>query len=292
MDNLREELEQQFASAETQSGDVPSTNGAEEQTNGQPPAEVDEWSVAPKSFKQEYQDSFKTLPQNWRQYLIEREKQVEKGFSDLGNKNNSYKYIDDIFNGRQQRLAPNGITNSKEYFSLLAAIEDGLVKNPAKTIKDLSDAYGVDLNTQQQQPNEFMQQLKQLRNTVDQQQAYLNAQREQSAANEVNAFVGAKDETGNPKHPYFEDVKADMIQLLDKGVVSSLEDAYNRCIWTNEAVRNKLLAAKSKAELDAKVANAEKAKNAGFNPSSKATAPLKELSLHEELEQKFNELAN
>lgn len=288
--DLRDEIEQQFASAETQSNDV-QTNDVEEQTQVQPTAEVDEWSVAPKSYKQEYQDNFKTLPQNWRQYLLEREKQVEKGFSDLGNKANSYKYIDDIFNGRQERLSQSGINNSKDYFSLLANIEDGLENNPAETIKSLASAYGVDFNVpQEQQSNALMQQLKYLQATVNQQQAYFNAQQQKNANDEVNAFVNAKDDNGVVKHPYFEDVKDQMIQLLSKGVVSSLEDAYNHCIWANETVRNKLIAEKSQADLNAKVVNAEKAKAAGFNPTSKATAPEKELTLRQELEKRFNDL--
>ena len=99
MSDLREELEQNFASAETQSEIA--SNVKEEQPQVQEPAVIDEWMDAPKSYTKEYQDKFKELSPEWRKHLIEREKQVERGFSDLGNKVNAFNWVNDAYDSRQ-----------------------------------------------------------------------------------------------------------------------------------------------------------------------------------------------
>ena len=82
MSDLRDELEQGFSSVETQSETQTISDNVEEQPVSQEPAVIDEWMDAPKSYTKEYQDTFKTLSPDWRKYLIEREKQVERGFSE------------------------------------------------------------------------------------------------------------------------------------------------------------------------------------------------------------------
>jgi hypothetical protein len=280
MSDLRDELEQQFTSADTQST---TANNDVEEHQEETVANVDEWLDAPKSYTKEYQGTFKDLPQDWRKYLIEREKQVEKGFSDFGNRVNSYKVYDDAFNSRQDRLKQAGINSAKDYFNLLTRIDDGLATDPNATIQALSEAYGIS----QQPTSDLEQRLRSIQQTVEAQQQYFAQQQKQAVEKSVADFASAKDEAGNPKHAYFDEVRADMAQLIQTGVAKDLEDAYNKCIWSNEAVRNKLIAEQSKANLQNKLNEAERAKKAGFNPQSKTTAPERELSLREELERQF-----
>jgi hypothetical protein len=101
---------------------------------------------------------------------------------------------------------------------------------------------------------------------------------------EYDAFINAKDENGNLKHAYFDDVKEEMAKLFNAGLATNFEDAYNRAIWSVESVRNKIIADKTKTELANKVTEANKSKTAGFEPSSKNDATPKELSLREEIE--------
>lgn len=281
MSELREDLENQFTSAETQSNE----NGAEEQQDSAV-ANVDEWLDAPKSYTKNYQESFKTLPQDWRKYLIEREKQVEKGFSDFGNRVNSYKFYDDAYNSRQDRLSKAGINSSKDYFNLLTRIDDGLSTDPQATIKALSDAY----NVTQAPENEFENRLRSIQQIVEAQQAYFAEQQKQAANKQVDDFANAKDDSGNLKHPYFDEVRADMAKLINGGICEDLDSAYNHCIWANESVRNKIVSEQSKFNMQNKMAEVEKAKQAGFNPKSKSVMPERELSLREELEKQFENI--
>lgn len=286
MSELRDELEAQFASAETQSDNAQKVDETEEQTQTTP-AEVDEWLNAPAAYTQDRKDNFKNLPQDWRKYLIEREKQTEKGFSDFGNKINSYKYVDELFNGRQDRLRAAGFNNAKDYFDFLALVDDGMATNPQATIKELSTFYGVGDATPNSNDNELLMRLNAQERQLQQLQSSLQGDK---IKREIDAFVNSKDDAGNPKYPYFNDVKQNIGILMDRGVCKTLEEAYNQSVWANEEVRKKLIDAQQKAELNAKTEAAEKAKQAGFSPTSKATAPERELTLREELEKQFDEL--
>ena len=288
MSDLREELEQGFSSADKQSEtQVTTGNAVEEQTTSQEPAVTDEWMDAPKAYKQEYQESFKTLSPEWRKYLIDREKQVERGFSEQGNKLSSYKWADDVFSTRQERLGQMGFTKAQEYIEHLTAIDDALAKDPVGTLRALSEAYGVDINNNDQISNSFAKRIAEMEQSLANQQAYIRQQQTQTANQAFEDFTNAKDDAGNLKHPHWEEVRSDMANLIQKGICTTLEDAYERAIWSNKDVREKMIAAQAKAELESKVAAADKAKEVAFSPKSKQTAPERDLSLREELEAAF-----
>lgn len=287
MSDLRDELEQGFSSAATQSEPQTTGNAVEEQPISQASAVTDEWMDAPKAYTKEYQESFKTLSPEWRKYLIEREKQSEKGFSELGNKLNAYKWTDEVFGNRQERLGKSGFQNPREYFEHLTAIDDALDKDPAATLLELSKAYGVDFNDTEQYSNSLQKQLSEMQQSIAFQQAYIRDQQTRTANQAFDDFIKAKDEAGNPRHPYWEDVRTDMIRLIKNGISPTLDDAYERAVWSDKSVRDKMIAAQTNAELNSKVAAAKTAKEAAFSPKSKQTEPARELSLREELEAAF-----
>lgn len=285
---LEEELEQKFTSAEQQSESSATGMDIEEQPQ-ETTAEVDEWLNAPKSYKKEYQEAFKDLPQNWRKHLITREKEIERGFSDFGNKVNGYKYIEDAFNSRQERLKAMGLNNHREYNDYLYQIDDAMQADPLATIKLLADAYGVNVGaTEQAADSQLRLQLNQMQQTLNAQQQYIQEQKDYTIQNAIREFVEAKADDGGLKHPYYEDVKLDMGALLKGGLAKDLSEAYNKAIYMNENVREKVIAGQAKAELQAKANEAQKAKLAGFQPKSKITPPEKELSLDEMLERNFD----
>lgn len=291
MSDLRDELESGFSSAEEQSEtQINSGNDIEEQPTGQETAVTDEWMDAPKSYTKDYQESFKTLSPEWRKYLIEREKQVERGFSEKNNRLDAYKWADNVFNTRQERLAKMGLTKAQDYIDHLASIDDALDANPAEAIKAIADAYGVNFGETNNSLAEMQRQIALMQQSIQAQQGFIQNQQNQAVQNEFEAFTTAKDDAGNLKHPYFEDVRADMAAILKAGGAKNLTEAYERAIWTNEAVRQKLIEASVQEKLNSKVLEAGKAKEAGFNPKSKAQGEVREMSLREELESKFKDI--
>ena len=280
MSELRDEIAQEFASAATQSNDVQNVDDTAEQAQDAV-ANADEWLNAPAAYTNERKDGFKDLPQDWRKYLIEREKQVEKGFSDFGNKVNGYKYVDELFNGRQDRLKAAGFNNAKDYIDFLALVDDCMAVNPSATINELKKMYGI-TDTNVAANGSVNDELAARINMQERQlQQLTQALQGDRIKRELDAFKATKDDAGNPKYPYFDDVVKNMCILMDKKVCNNLEEAYNQSTWANEDIRKKLIEAQTKADLANKTAAAQKAKDAGFTPTSKATANEEDLPLRE-----------
>lgn len=280
MSDLRDELEKNFASAETQS----EVSTAEEENTNPTPAEPEEVIDAPLAYKQEFKDSFNTLPINWRKYLSQREKEVELGLSKA---NSKYNWLDNIYNERKDNLLQQGYKDTKDYIESLVAVGDALSQDPAATISRLQSIFGVG-----EQNNDVMQrQINQLNQALKQQQSIIETRENERIMNEINAFRDAKDSDGNTLHPYFEDVKLDMANYGRAGV-QTLEEAYEKAIWGNPEIREKLLQAQKKVELDKKVKQATQIKNEAFEPSSKSEPASKPLSLREELERNYDNLGD
>lgn len=143
---LREELEQHYNRAAA---------AAAEQESKQQPSETkeggnidDEYLIAPRSYKKEYSEIFKTLPPAMRKYLHERESETEKGFSRLHNELNNHRWIDDVFASRSARLERLGISKAKDWVETMARIDDALDTDPSGTLQTLAEIYGI----QQGQP--------------------------------------------------------------------------------------------------------------------------------------------
>lgn len=274
MTDLRQQLEDAWTSEETQSAEQTVAASESNETATAEPVEV---INAPNSYTKEMKDWFNTLPQGNQKYLAEREKQFEQG---LSRARNQYAWVDKAYNDRKDNLIKQGFNNAQEYYDTLVSIADALEKNPADTIARLQSAYGIG----GENDNALQRQLLDLQQTVTAQQNYLRQQENNRVKGEYDAFVNAKDENGNLKHGYFEEVKADMLALLQAGMAKNFEDAYNQAIWRNEAVRNKMIDERAKTGLQKATEVAQKAKTAAFEPTSKGEVTPKKRSLREELE--------
>lgn len=283
MTDLRDEIEQAYASAQKQSQEPENKVDVSEDAAKQEPAQapVEEVITAPNSYKQEYKDSFSSLPHDWQKYLATREKEMEQG---LSRARNEYNWVNNIYNPRKDALTAQGYNNAQEYFETLVGIADALEKNPAATISQLQSIYGSNNDN----PSQIEQQINSLAQSQQEMKNYITAVQNERIVNEWNSFVNAKDEAGNPKHPYLDDVKDEMKALFNAGLAKNYDDAYNRAIWQVESVRNKMLAEKNKADLAQKASEAQKVKAAAFNPSSKADGEVKELDLREEIARNFD----
>ena len=281
MTDLREQLNEAWTSAEQQSAE-PQTVVATSEDNQTATAEPVEVITAPNSYTKEAKDWFATLPQDNQRYLAEREKQYKQG---LSRARNQYSWVDKVYNDRKDALAQQGYKSAQDYISDLVLISDALNKNPSETIKALQTNYGLtDNGGQQTQDNALLREIKALQETVSQQQSYLNNQQQEKIAGEYNSFVNAKDDNGNLKHAYFEDVKAEMANLFNAGLAKNFEDAYNQAVWRVESVRDKLIASAAAGAQVKNEAVTQKAKTAAFEPSAKAEPSAKKRTLREEIE--------
>ncbi len=279
---IRETLEEQFTEA---AASEPAASGNEiivDNSGKETPA--DPYMDLPEGYAPEYGDTFKALAPEFRKYLHERAGEASKSLSEIQEKLNGYGWVEEAYAPRQERLKQLGFGNAREYFGSLAAIDDGFANNPEATIKALAEAYGVGLGGQQQaQPNPLENKVSQLENALQQMQ---QNQQKQVVEREFNDFANAKDEAGNVKHPYVKDVLAEIKSVFAAGAAKNFAEAYEKAVWLNPAVREKLIAEKAQADLKNKTAEAEKAKNAAFSPKGKQPGEkdFSDMSVREMLE--------
>jgi hypothetical protein len=110
---------------------------------------------------------------------------------------------------------------------------------------------------------------------------------------EISAFESAKDESGNPKHPFFRDVYNDLVVLIQMGRANSLSDAYELATrYHPAAMEAKTKAAEAKALQDAARATTE-AKQAprNINGSARGNPGAEKLSMREAMELADKQLA-
>lgn len=280
MTDLREQIEQAMSSEIEKSQSTEPQDVATSEINETAPAEPVEVISAPNSYTKEAKDWFSTLPHENQRYLADREKQFEQG---LSRARNQYSWVDKIYNDRKDALS-NNYENAQAYINDLVTISDALDKDPASTIERLKQYYGLDGS----QDNALQKQVTALSQMINEQQKYLDNERQAKTAQEYNEFVNAKDEKGSLKHTYFEEVRPEMIALLRAGLAKNLEDAYNQAVWRVESVRDKIIASKAGESVQQKATAAEKSKKAAFDPSSKSDAAPRELTLREELERNIH----
>lgn len=144
---LREELERQYDRAVAAAAEKERREqAAAVDTQPEPAPKTDEdFLTAPRSYKKEYAEAFKSLPPEMRRYLHERESETEKGFSRINNELNSRRWIDEVFAPRSERLGKLGISKAKDWVEAMARVDDALETNPLATLQNLAAAYGVSL---------------------------------------------------------------------------------------------------------------------------------------------------
>ena len=136
---LRKELERQY----DRSASLAQKEKDEQTTADKTEDNIEEFLVAPRSYKKEYVEMFKTLPPAMRKYLCERESEIERGFSRLNNELQHHRWIDDIYSSRAERLNRLGITKAQDWVELMAKVDDALDSNPQNTLQFLAENYGV-----------------------------------------------------------------------------------------------------------------------------------------------------
>jgi len=281
MSDLRDELEKNFASADLQS-EV--QKGVTEESVDEGAKKTPPSYTAPKSYTKEFQENFYQLSPEWQEYLVTREKQTEKGFSEMGNKLNAYKWAEKLFDDRQERLKASGFSKPQEYIEKLVAVDDALYQNPSAVLEKLAEVYGVQNVSNKKAFDDLQTKLWQQLKSAEQ---HWKQRRQDDAAFDVERFVLAADDAGKLKHPLYQDVRSEMQKALKSGSAKNLEEAYALAVWAKPETRDKMIEDRVKAILEEKIEAAKMAQDAAFLPNLKASETPKELSLREELEAQF-----
>lgn len=240
------------APAETETPDQPETPAVEPAKPAiEPPAS---WSA-------EKRATWATLPPDVQEYVAQREADAHKAISEKGQRAALYDAV-------EAAIGPHKTALISEYGSVDRAVNT-LVnvamqagQRPAEFIQWFANQHRVDLAQLAGQPAHAAPadpQIHSLSQTVQTLQSQIEQQRDAALAAQISAFSEAKDASGKPLRPYFDDVRSEMAQLMRAGVATTLEDAYAKAVRVSDAVQAKIEASKEaarQAEAQAKAAKA------------------------------------
>jgi len=279
-------------------GDSIQSTAVEAETPIDPPAH---WS-------DEHKETFKGAPPGLQKFLLDRHKSMESDYTrktteiaERSKQYDRYAAIDKVFEPFRPRLQASGIDEIAAVQRLLNA-QQMLDTDPKTALTHLAKQYGVDFGadagSNQFADPDFLkvsQELAQVRQTLSQFQQQQQQSRVAELQGQIDAFKSDKDETGNPKHPHFDKLRAEIAGLLQAGAAKDLGDAYERAAWANPEVRADILKRQQdETEAKAKAVAAEKARDAAgrFLPNGKGIArpeAKEKESLRQELDRRLKE---
>lgn len=139
--------------------------------------------------------------------------------------------------------------------------------NPVGLIQHIAATRGINLGGQQEQPQpqggapQPAPDIASLvRQVVEQQIAPIQQRFAQTENQQLNDTISAF--ASDPKHPFFQDVKVHMGQLLSAGAAKNLDEAYEQATWANPTIRAHLLGQQQEETKKQQAADVAKAKAA------------------------------
>lgn len=221
-----------------------------------PPANLPQLKALPKAWKKEMQAYWEKLDPAVHDYVYQREADVMRGIQQY---QEGHKRWSDLTTPFQQILEQNPGVDPIALFQTLARNHLALVQAPeaqkAQLAMKLLAQYGLDpskLTGSGSQPASqpqtdpqiaaALQRLERLEGHISQSQKLAQQAELEKSIKQVEAFFGDKE-----KYPFAEDAMDDIQQLLASRAADSLERAYEMAIWTNPAIREKVLAAQQAA---------------------------------------------
>ena len=226
----------------------------------------------PKTWSADAKAEWSKLPPAVQQAVLKREAEMDAGGRQWSEQRQTYERV---LSPVAELSRQNGLS-TEEGLQRLLSVEHRLQTDGPNMIRELAQAYGVDLaalaNGTQQPPTQRAapqfdpNQIPILVNHTLQQEL---ARRDEQAALQTQISTFAS----QPGHEHFEAVKVKMGRLLETGEATSLQDAYDQAVWANPSTRATLQAAQQSAPSAEKNAKARKAA-VSINGSPRGAAPV------------------
>lgn len=212
-----------------------------------------------KSWKKEAQAELSKLPENVQKHIIEREDQFHKGLEMYKESANQFKTIDKAIAPYKEYLSQLGVPPEVAFPNLLKTERTLRIGNPQEKVEmfqKLAHDYGIDLRALAEVP--YDANLAQLKAQKEWLESQLQASQDFRQSHEDTQIQATIDDFG-AQHPFFDEVRLTMADLLDKGLATDLSDAYAKAIRLDETVFAK---AQAQQQANSKAAQLSKANQA------------------------------
>lgn len=222
----------QAAAAPVDSKEVPAADAA---PSLKPPTS---WSPTAKV-------EFEKLPPAVQQAVAKREEEVNNGFA----KFQEYKPIERFMEMAKQSgtTLPQALERyvgieqhiSRDMVGGVAQIAQNQGIHPVALANQILARYGAspqqDGTGDQQAHQQANVDLSPVMQKISALETFINQQQSATVQSEIERFAS------NPKHTFFENVKADMGRLINSGQAENLEEAYDKACWGNKEIRELLV---------------------------------------------------
>lgn len=318
----RDPVTKRFISKEAATAEKTETPPEETKAEGQPQKKEEEQPQAaipaPISWPSEMKAKFASLPPEFadvQKFVAERDKQAHDAISRAGQQIKAFEPIGQVLGRFAETFKRNNL-HPAEGIARLLTVEENLQKDAAATVKQIAEAYGVDLHalvgqappaSEEQPPagdirahpvvQQLEAQLREAKEEIGRVTQYLTAQHNHQAtgarnalARQISDFAEAKDERGNLLHPHLDRVSGYMAALMHSNPEMDLETAYNRAVRVDDDLYKEMRAEEARAEEAKRQADARKkaeearraaAVNVTSTPGSSATKKTWEDTLQE-----------
>ena len=273
-------------------------NAIQEDATQSQQAPVSQAKKPPQSWKQELKDHFNTLPPEIQDEILRRETDYSKGIQKYAEDAKYAQTFRPVVEQWMPYLSQVGATPEQAFHALMQAeysLRTGSPTQKQQALYKLAQDYGIPLGEQpphqegQLDPNlqhalNRVQQLEQyIQKSEYQKQQEIAAQQQQE---QVALMQQVESFASSPDVPHFEQVRADMAQLLQAGYATDLKDAYEKACWARPDIRASLLKAEEAKRIQekAQAANQAKAKAVSVTGSpSGASVPIAGASIRDDL---------
>lgn len=209
---------------------------------------------APSSWRKEAQELYGKLPQEFQSLQDEierREADFHKGIESYKTKAQFAEAMERVIQPHANTLRSLGVTPDVAVHHLLEADRVLRYSQPDQKrayLQQLARSYGIDLSAEQPQGEPSYQP-----STDPRVDAVINYLRQQEEVRKQQEMAQLNSELArfSADKPHFEAVRNHMAGLLQAGVASTLQDAYEMAIYANPDIRSQVLA-KQQAEAEVK----------------------------------------
>jgi hypothetical protein len=198
------------------------------------------WKRPPASWKKDYHEVWQGADDKLKEYAHQREEQMKAGIEPLKSKAQYADQMQEVIAPYMQTITGLGIDAPKAVKALMEA--DHILRTSQPHEKQqyfarLAQSYGINLNDvgglQQQAPVDpqfyaLQNELNSVRGEVQNWKQQQEQQQNQVLLGEINQF--------SQKAEHFEEARPVMIQLLQSGVATDLQDAYEKAIRLDQGL--------------------------------------------------------
>ena len=238
-DARRELLTQQFEDAEQEPAKAETAAKPRDEAGKfaqTEPEAVEEpvWKRPPASWKKDYHEAWATADDRLKEYAYQREEQMKAGIEPLKAKAQFADEINEVVQPYMQTIQGLGIDAPKAVKALLEADHALRYSTPEQKLQlfgRLAQQYGVNLGQMANLPQQVAVDptVYALQNELNSVRGEVNNWKQQQEQAQNSALLGEINQFSQ-KAEHFEEARPVMIQLLQSGVATDLQDAYDKAV--------------------------------------------------------------